>query len=792
MRFALPRRPVPAGLCALLVLLAVGTALMISMRPVGAAGSGAPAEKFSAARAMTQLERISARPHPIGSEAHDEVRDYLRAEMTKLGLRTRLVEGTAVNAWNGSPFPAGRVSTLVAELPGTGGDGTVYLDAHYDSVRKNPGANDNGVNVAGLVEVARALTEGPKLKNDVAFVFTDAEEVGLLGIRHFLDTEKPDKDHSVVLNLEVRGASGPPVMFQTSTGNAGVIGHLAEVRQPLGFSLAAEVYRRLPNDSNFTEWSDDGFTGLNFAYLDSSPYYDSGADSLARVRPSTVQTYGAQNLTLVRSLGDADLGSLDQGSDTFFWLPFTLVAYPDWLVLPLLAAAVAGLAGGLYLVRVRIRSYLWALLSFLAPLVLAPLLALALWLVWVGARPEYGTFLLGDTYEPGWFRAALSVLGITVVSAWYLVFRRRLGPVPLLGAGLTWLALLGTVTAFAAPGASYLFTLPVLFTAGAGCLIAALKKPGWWPLAIGFGATVTAVLAVPIVALLYPALGVRLGLAPVLLIVLLAVPAVPLLELLVPKFPRLTTAVAGAVALSLFAVGLAVDPLDETRPKLTSLAYALDADTGKARWVSADPEPNDWSKAYVTTEREPMEPDLPPLTGPLFSDYLTGPAKAADLAAPELSVTQNEVSGDGRTVRLRLSSPRRAPVLWFHLADDGPRLVRASIDGREAPVDVDPWGPGGTWGWGFGFHNLPADGIEVVLTFAGTGTVQAKLIDQTDGLTGLPDYQAPPAGTKWSVAPSDSTYVTNEHGGGHGDGARCEKRVVEAGGEGSAAGLPGA
>lgn len=159
-----------------------------------------------------------------------------------------------------------------------------------------------------------------------------------------------------------------------------------------------------------------------------------------------------------------------------------------------------------------------------------------------------------------------------------------------------------------------------------------------------------------------------------------------------------------------------------------------------------------------------MEPDLPPLVGPLFSDYLTGPAPVASLAAPELTVVSSEPSGDTRTIRLRLRSPRGAPVLWFHLADDASRLVRATIDGREAPVDVADPVPGGTWGWGFSFHNLPADGIEVVLTFGGTQPVRAKLIDQTDGMSGISGYTPPPADMKSSVAPSDIIYVTKTFG----------------------------
>ena len=55
----------------------------------------------------------------------------------------------------------GRVATVLATRPGDPGAGTVYVDAHYDTVRDGPGANDNAVAVAAMLEVARALSQGP-------------------------------------------------------------------------------------------------------------------------------------------------------------------------------------------------------------------------------------------------------------------------------------------------------------------------------------------------------------------------------------------------------------------------------------------------------------------------------------------------------------------------------------------------------------------------------------------------------------------------------------------------------
>ena len=78
-----------------------------------------------------------------------------------------------------------RVRNVVALLPGTAPTGRVFLVAHYDSVQVGPGGNDDGAGTATILETARALTAGPRPRNDVVFVLTDAEEACLCGAAAF-------------------------------------------------------------------------------------------------------------------------------------------------------------------------------------------------------------------------------------------------------------------------------------------------------------------------------------------------------------------------------------------------------------------------------------------------------------------------------------------------------------------------------------------------------------------------------------------------------------------------------
>src|SRR5205085_9205138 len=103
----------------------------------------------------------------------------------------------------------------------------LMLAAHYGSGPTGPGASEDAAGVASLLETLRALKSGPPLKNDLVVIFSDAEELGLVGAHAFADENPWMKDVALVLNFEARGSSGPSMMFETSDGNGAPIPELA-------------------------------------------------------------------------------------------------------------------------------------------------------------------------------------------------------------------------------------------------------------------------------------------------------------------------------------------------------------------------------------------------------------------------------------------------------------------------------------------------------------------------------------------------------------------------------------
>jgi len=105
------------------------------------------------------------------------------------------------------------------------GDRDIVLTAHYDAVKLRDGSMaqgivDNAGSVLALMEAAKALKEGLEgqpVAHRFVFVFTDQEELGLIGARHFLETHGKDRI-AAVINADV-AAYGQTVMYGENNGD---------------------------------------------------------------------------------------------------------------------------------------------------------------------------------------------------------------------------------------------------------------------------------------------------------------------------------------------------------------------------------------------------------------------------------------------------------------------------------------------------------------------------------------------------------------------------------------------
>ena len=153
---------------------------------------------------MRHVERIAQAPRPPGTQAHARAVEMLTAELASLGLQPQVQETVAVRQ-RGNSLTGARVRNILARLPGTESGPAVLLVAHYDSRSTTRGAGDDMAGVAAILETLRALRAGSALGQDLIVLFSDAEEVGLLGARAFADQHPWMADVGLVMNFEGRG-----------------------------------------------------------------------------------------------------------------------------------------------------------------------------------------------------------------------------------------------------------------------------------------------------------------------------------------------------------------------------------------------------------------------------------------------------------------------------------------------------------------------------------------------------------------------------------------------------------
>lgn len=101
------------------------------------------------------------------------------------------------------PFDGG--INVFAERKGTDSKaGAILVAAHYDTVQKSPGVDDNATGVAVVLEVARLLASGPTPRT-LQVAFFDREEIGLLGSLAFSGNAARLKDLQGVIVLDMVG-----------------------------------------------------------------------------------------------------------------------------------------------------------------------------------------------------------------------------------------------------------------------------------------------------------------------------------------------------------------------------------------------------------------------------------------------------------------------------------------------------------------------------------------------------------------------------------------------------------
>ena len=274
----------------------------------------ADADGFSSARVVKDIEVISREHH---SAAHPEerakVREYLAGRLKEMGADTvmQFVYDSLVGPQNKHvvyTFDAVNVLAEFSPVKESGDDTYLMMVAHYDSKYSQPmpkqdtvwsyGAADDGYGLGVILEtVSQALKHRDEWKQGIKVLFTDAEEVGMMGMKAAWEGNREVFDNvGLVLNIEARGTYGPALLFETCSGNEKVMKLYADAaRYPYTYSLTTVVYGFMPNFTDFTVVKDE-IPGMNFSSIADINHYHTDLDNFSNINERTIQHYGEQIL----------------------------------------------------------------------------------------------------------------------------------------------------------------------------------------------------------------------------------------------------------------------------------------------------------------------------------------------------------------------------------------------------------------------------------------------------------------------------------------------------------------
>lgn len=271
----------------------------------------AEAEGFSAARAVKDIEVMSREHHSVAHpQERAEVREYLIDRLEGLGADTISLYkyDSLVGPENKHVVYTFDAVNILAEFSSlTPSQDQTYLlfVAHYDSRYSQPmpkdtvwsyGAADDGYGVSTILEtVSQALKYRKDWKQGIKVLFTDAEEVGMMGMKAAWANDREIFDNvGFMINIEARGPWGPALLFETCPGNEKVMDLYAEAaKYPFTYSLTTVVYSFMPNFTDFTIVKDE-LPGMNFSTIVDVNHYHTDLDNFSNISEKSIQHYGAQ------------------------------------------------------------------------------------------------------------------------------------------------------------------------------------------------------------------------------------------------------------------------------------------------------------------------------------------------------------------------------------------------------------------------------------------------------------------------------------------------------------------
>ncbi|MCH8535058.1 MAG: M20/M25/M40 family metallo-hydrolase [Flavobacteriaceae bacterium] len=363
---------------------------------------------FEMEKALDWVESLSKEPRYVGSSFHNQAKYTIQNYLSELGIENH-TQSAFVSNKRGNLTLA---QNIVAKIEGKNPDqSTLLIMAHYDSAMiHSHGASDNLVGVAVILETIRALKEKDfQPENDLVFLFSDAEEIGLLGAQLFVDEHPWAKKVDFTINFEARGTSGPSNMIiETNHGNQNIIQEFIHSNPsfPVANSLMYSVYKMLPNDTDSTVFRENlDVPGLFFAFIDDHQNYHTSLDNFQNLDPKSLLHQAYYLNESIYHFAQVDLKQM-QGEKDLLYFNFPILGMLSFSLTTALIVVIFSfllcVAFAYYGVKKNMITAKLLLLSSLRLILFLIVSGLSIFFIWYFTKqiiPHYHDYIHGFTHH---------------------------------------------------------------------------------------------------------------------------------------------------------------------------------------------------------------------------------------------------------------------------------------------------------------------------------------------------------------------------------------------------------
>ena len=680
-----------AGIIAFLacILFAILTLKLFS--PPKAVLATAEATVFSAERAMQHLKVIAKAPHSLGTPENEQVINYLVKELNTLGLDVNIQDTLVSRTRKGNPRTRiSRVKNVIGVLRGQANSQAVMLMAHHDSQPNTPGAADDGSGVVSILETIRAIKASGPLKNDVIVLITDAEEIGLMGAKAFVDYHPLLKDVGILINVEARGNFGVSMSFEMNPENGWIVEEFAKsAPYPYANSMAYEIYKVMPNDTDFSMFRETPIAGVNSATVEGLVHYHSMTDTPENISLDLVQHHGSNMLGMTRHFGNLTIKDT-KAPDAIFFNPLgaTLWIYSAAYNLPFLILTVflfmLTIIIGIKKQQVSLQDLFSGTGYFLVILTLVGIGSFLLQQVILLLNPHYTLFYGNSFYNIGYyFLAFIGFAGLFYTFVYSFLPKASSLSLSLGGLLMLIMAMFGLTVSL--PTGTYVLYYPLCIFLAVQLLLLFLNISATTkPIAFAAGQFLAVLPAIGLwsqtIYLLFHTFGLTQAIiAPVLILCFLGVLMIPIIRMI----SLWKKSILNIFALMVFLLGMLggqfTSSYTDDKPLQTYLVYGVDADNQKAFWATHKQYKNDWmQRIFDTTEPEAFNAIYPNWDWQLWQSAAT----LQDLSTSTIQVTTDSLKQENKSINFQFDSPVNSMELFL---EKGSNISSIQLNGFDIP-----------------------------------------------------------------------------------------------------------